>query len=304
MTSQSPSFGTSGATDAVDTYNPSLLAQRIILPEGCPRHLAVASLSARIQSNEYGLPMFFIRSDMLPFDLGTLTQTDVDNASEGLFYNEGYPTLQNGTTFWHQLPHEPYDAYILFTRYIEQAEDLGIRQLDLLAVSTHSELPEVQALYNEYYWSARARAHDIFIVAAEQKKRFHRTRKTENKHFDVAGRLLDTLLQKFNDDEWFEELNAKEALEALELLVKIQRLSLGLTGQHASSTPKDKLPDGASTESIMRSITRGAGLSQDSQDGFMGRLKALMDNPEEGMVIQEAILRLGKSDVPSNTEAM
>lgn len=292
------------ATDAVsasmDVYNPGQLgphtSQRIVLPEGITRAHAAHTIMQRVKTNEFGFPTHFIRSDLLPFDLGLLCEADVDNASVGLFYDDGYPQLDNGTAFWHQLPHEPYDAYLMFMAFLEQAEELGIRQLDLLAASKGADLPVLQTLSNEYLWSIRSRAHDVFVVAADQKKRFLLTRRTENKHFNMAGKLLATLETKFEDDEWLEELSAKEAIEMLDLLVKVQRLSLGLTGQNSSSTPRDRLPDGTSTEAIVRQITRNAGLNNSAADSFGSRLQALLDNPEEGMQIQAAILKIGRDD--------
>jgi hypothetical protein len=270
------------------------LIPRILLPEGCSKSDAIHILAQRTPQNDFGLPTYFIRGDMLPYDLGVLTQDDVDVAATGLFYFEGYPTLQNGTSFWNQLPHEPYQAYLLFSKYIDQAEETGIRQIDMLAGITGKDVEELQNLFREFYWQSRARAHDIFIAAAEMKKREFRIRKMENTHYSAAGSLLDKLLEKFKDEAWIEELNAKEAIEALETLAKIQRLSVGLTGQHASSTPKDAPQAGASVENIIRNMTRGAGAEVADTSGFAGRLQALLENPEEGMVVQEAILRIGR----------
>lgn len=291
-----------GATDAYDPMAPLSSTNevetlppldRVLLPEGCARHQAVAVLMKKVRLNEFGLPPSFIRSDLLPSNLGTLTQADVDRASEGLFYYEGFPTLKNGTTFWHQLPYEPYNAYSAFMQFLEQAEDLGIRQLDLLAVQLNLELDSIQAMYHEYHWQPRSRAYDVFQVAADQKRRILRTRKMENKHYEQAGLLLDRLLQRFADPEWIEELNAKEAIEALETLMKVQRVSLGLTGANASSISKNALPAGADTEAIIRGITRNSGLSQQAEGNFVDKLRALTENAEDGMRIQEAILRIG-----------
>ena len=287
-----------GATDAYDPMAPSQNEvlpplDRILLPQNCTRHQAVAVLSKKVRLNEFGLPPSFIRSDMLPSNLGTLTQADVDNASEGLFYYEGFPTLANGTTFWHQLPHEPYNAYQAFMAYIEQAEDLGIRQLDLLSVQLNTDLDAIQVFYHEYYWQARARAHDVFQVAADQKRRILRTRKMENNHYDTAKTLLDKIVQRFADPDWIEELNAKEAIEVLDTLVKIQRLSMGLTGANASSISKNAMPAGTDTEAIIRGITRNSGMSQQAEGSFVDKLRALTADESDGMRIQEAILRIG-----------
>jgi hypothetical protein len=263
----------------------------IVLPPHATRGEAVATLSRNIDVNQYGLPTYFIRSDLLPsLDGGSVTQDEVDAASVGLHYHEGYPTLSNGSAFWSQLPHEPADAYLLFKRYVDQAEETGIRQLDLLSAQEGVSLDQIRQNYMEFYWSVRSRAFDLFIVAAETKKRQLKTKKMENAHYDQAGKLLEALLQRFEDPDWINELNAKEAIEAVDTLYKVQRLSMGLTGQNASSLPKNPIPEGASVQAMMEHLTRGANLSQEAGDNFTARLQALFTG-DDGMQLQDAILR-------------
>jgi len=276
-------------------------AEIIVLPDQCSRGDAIAILSKNIEQNQFGLPTHFIRSDLLPSLLtGSVAQDEVDSASVGLFYNEGYPTLASGTPFWNQLPHEPQSSHNLFQRYIDQAEEHGIRQLDLLSAQEGTGLEVLRQCYLEFYWSSRARAYDLFIVAAEERKRQLRTRKMESDHYTRAETLLATLETRFKDPEWIEELDAKEAIEAMDTLIKLMRLSVGLTGQYASSLPKDRLPDGASVQSIMEHITRGANLSQEGSDNFTAKLQALLSDEDSGMVLQEAILKISRTDMTSS----
>jgi hypothetical protein len=169
--------------------------------------------------------------------------------------------------------------------------------LELMAVSESMELEGLRQLYLEFYWASRARAYDLFIEAAEMKKRMFRTRSMESTHFDHAQTLMEGLLQKFQvneDGDWWEELSAKEAIEMLDVLVKIQRLSMGLTGMNASSLPKNPLPAGASTHQMLDHLTRGASMENRDREGFQGRLAELLTDPESGMQIQDAIIRLGR----------
>jgi hypothetical protein len=276
-----------------DIQGPTIL----VLPEGISRGDAVALLSKDIGFNQYGLPEFFIRSDLLPLTAGTpITPYDIDAASVGLFYREGYPTTEAGTAFWNQLPHEPMAAFILLQKYINQAETHGIRQLELLAVEEDTELETLRQMSLEFFWSSRARAYDLFISAAEMKKRQFRTRKMESVHFDQAQSLMDGLMQKFNigDENWWDELSVKEAIEMMDVLVKIQRLSMGLTGANASSLPKNPLPDGASPQQIMEHLTKGSSMASRDTEGFMARLDEFLSDPESGMQVQDAIIRLSR----------
>lgn len=275
-----------------------------ILPENISRGDTIRYLSKDIPSNQYGMPEFFFRSDMINPASGMFGPEELDAASVPLFYHEGYPTLESGQAFWNQLPHEPHEAFLLFRRYIDQAEETGIRQLELLALTENVQLEYIRQMFLEFYWSVRSRAHDLFIVAAEQKKRQFRTRKMENTHFEKAQALLDKLATKFKDDDWLDELNAKEAIEALDLLAKLQRLSMGLTGMNASSIPKNQLPEGASTQQLLEHLTRGTSAAGSNTSSFAARLEQLLDDPEQGLLLQAAIIKVnGTSDVSAPSGA-
>ena len=262
----------------------------MVFDEGASKADIVFELSTRIPTNEYGLPEFFIRSDMLHSN--QLVDEDIDAASIGLFYFEGYPTLENGSTFWNQLPHEPYEAYKTFQAYLDQADDIGIRQLDMLSASENVDLEKLSAYSKEFYWTYRARAYDLFIVAAEAKKRQRRIMKMENSHFDVAGTLMKKLTTRFEGefDDWIEELTAKEAIEVLDMLYKIQRASVGLVGQHASSTSRVINP-GESSESALRKLAQEGGMSANQGGDFSAKLSMLLDDPEGGATLQAAVLK-------------
>ena len=265
--------------------------QIFVFDEEATRGDIIYHMNQYIPQNEFGLPIFFLRSDLLHG--GHLTQDEVDAASVGLFYYEGFPTLENGSSFWNQLPHEPFQRYVLFQAYLDQAADIGIRQLDLLSSEGKCTIEELSDISREFYWSARARAYDLFIVAAEAKKRQHRIRKMENSHFVETGKLFDKLLGRFagENEDWIDELNAKEAVEVLEALVKIQRMSVGLTGQHASSTARDFGP-ADSSETMIRKLAQGAGVGGGGADKFAAQLQHLLENPEEGAILQAAVIKI------------
>ena len=268
----------------------------IVFPEGASRADIVAQLSKDLPTNNFGLPIFFYRSDLLPLHAPHLTQSDINGAATGLFYTEGYPTLNTGKSFWNQLPHESFEAFKLFENYLDQDEEYGIRQIDLLAAAKGLELSNIQDLYKEYYWSYRSRAFDIFQAAAEQKRRERVIQKMENKHYDKSGALLTKLWERFEDAQWIEELNAKEAIEAVETLIKLQRLSVGLTGQHASSSAGHTNAPGASAEVILRQITQGATAGQEATgDMLRNKMLSLLSDPTQGAILQEMILRVNST---------
>lgn len=273
--------------------NPGL--QLILLPEGATRSDAIAALSKAIPQNGYGLPAFFYRSDLLPADLHSLTQQEADVAAVYLSYDEGYPTY-NDKIFWYQLPHEPFDAFQLFQRYLDQAEDLGLRQLEALAQANSISLQKIRQWRTEYYWAERSRAYDLFNIAAERKRREVRARKAENAHFQLADRLLEPLKAKFDDPEFFNTLTPKEAVEVLRLLINIQRVSLGLA-QNGNAGKQEYNPEGAASGAmLMKNIVEAAGQANESI-GLDNNLQALLADPNFALEAQKLVIRVRRADV-------
>lgn len=263
----------------------------IVLQEGISHGESIAELSKSIPNNEFGLPIFFYRSDLIPHSETQIEQSTLDNAAVKLSYIEGYPTLPEGQAFWGQLLWEPANLHLLFQRFVDMGYIHGIRQLDLLAREEKVDLQLLRAAHGEYYWTARARAHDLFVAAAEQKKREHRIRTAENSAFLQSTKMYEQIIKKFDDPAWIEGLEPMEALEALETIIKLQRQALGLSSNARSAAGTD--PNrAASTEFIMRTLTKNVGLSDRSAGAMQEQLDILLSDPEAGMQAQELILRL------------
>ena len=271
--------------------------QRIVLPEGATRADAILELSKQIPENSYALPAFFYRSDLLPYgeQLGNLTQADADAALVDLNYDEGYPTYNGGMIFWQQLPHEPVEDFFLFQRYLDQAEDIGLRQIHMLAHDQSMPMLKVQTLYHEYFWKARARAYDLFQVAAQRKLRDRRARRIEDDHFKIADQQLSALKDKLDNPEIYNNLSGKEILECLRLLINIQRVSNGLPQNgNAGFTPFN--PDAAmDSKQLMEAITKDVSTTS-SEVGLGDGLLSLMKDPTFALMAQGLVLRVRQAD--------
>ncbi len=264
--------------------------QRIVLPESSTRGQAISHLSRNVTLNEYNLPTFFYRSDLLPFDLGQLTQADADAATVTMDYGEGYPTF-SGKIFWFQLPHEPFEAFTLFQRYLDQAEEVGLRQLQLLSMSQSVSFDKISELAQEYYWSWRSRAYDLFQVAAERKRRESRARRLENVQYERSTMMLDQLMEKFSDPDWIEKLDTREAIDALFQLTKIQRMAVGLPANGNAGTQAVDPMMAASGAQLLQDITKGITLKTEGI-GLNEGLQALMMDPNFSMQAQSLILQI------------
>jgi hypothetical protein len=278
-------------------------AQRVILPQDCPRALAITYLSRQITLNEYQLPIFFYRSDLLPGDLSALTQADVDAASVDLDYTEGFPTYGSGKTWWHQLPHETFGDYLLFKRYLAQAEEVGLRQRELLAEEESVSSDKVDSLFQEYYWSWRSKAYDFFQVAADRKRREVRRTKTENSHFKTAEGMLNALITTVEEREgglekFFANLTPKDALECMRLLINIQRVSLGLSQNGNQGNERIDPLAGAGGEELMKDITKNIRAAGEG-GGISSNLLILLQDPSFALRAQNLVLEVregGKFD--------
>lgn len=273
----------------------------IILPAGATRSDVVRLLAKSSPQNEYKLPMMFYRSDLLPdTSLGYVNQSDTDASVVHLDYSEGYPTYHDGKIFWFQLPHEPLDSYLLFQRFIEQAETEGLRQLQLLSQQESISLGRMSQLFYEYYWPDRARSYDLFQVAADRKRRASRARRTEDAHFNLADELLTRVKQKLAQPEFLDSLDAKDAIDVLMQLAKLQRMSLGLSANgNQGNAPIDPLA--ASTGSdLMKEITRN--VNRDESAGLGSALQELMSDPNFALEAQSLVLRVRRQESMSLPE--
>jgi hypothetical protein len=269
----------------------------MILPENATKGDAISHLSRSIPKTELGLPTYFYRSDLLPYPLNSMRTGDADPAIVLLSYDEGYPTLPNGSIFWYQLPSEDFASHLLFTRYLEQAAELGLRQLQLLAMDQNMPLGKLMELKKEFYWADRARAWDIFQVAAERRKRELRARQTEDTHYTQAKALCDQLLSKFADDpEWVSKVTHEDAMKMMIDLMKVQRISLGLS---ATGSTKDLTTDpylAADNGQLMQEVTRG--LQQANVGpGMSNNLQALLMDPQFAQMAQGLVFKIRRNDV-------
>ena len=99
---------------------------------------AVRDLGVHVPKNEFGLPSGIFRPDLLPVnkrvaDENVLTQvqgqaqnliagftpSDLDNAFEPIYYDEGFPTQPSGLPFWEILNYEPARDFQYFSDYLK-----------------------------------------------------------------------------------------------------------------------------------------------------------------------------------------
>lgn len=219
-----------------------------------------------------------------------------------LTYSEGFPTLPDGLPFWDQLDFEPSDVYLAFRGYLDRGR-MGARQLSSLEGAP--DIPEsvatlktLQESFHLYYWKFRARAYDMFELAALRRARERRALLLEDDHYFVAQRLMKVVKLYLMGDEFRDLLTPKVALDALKTVVQLQRISSGLPA-HGPAEPDTKEPPApaASFEVILRNLVdpRDEKPIIDGDTGKVIMERALQD-PETASLAQELVIRLNSGN--------
>lgn len=276
--------------DRVHQQRQDTVYNRIILPQGATAVDAIKHLLKGIPQNEFGLPAFFYRSDLLPYDLGHFEQSDAEAAIVDLDYSDGLPTYNGGHLFWEKLPHESQTDFLAFQRYVEMADTIGIRTTHILAKEQGLELGHIEALATLFFWRPRARAYDLFYIAANRKLRERRSRTLEDQHFLMAENILNTIKDEINTEK-FGELTLKEQLDCVRQLMNMMRISSGLPQNgNAGAVPYN--PDAAKdTKNLMEDITKGV-QQGDNGLGLGGGLAELLKDPNFAFEAQKIVLRV------------
>lgn len=284
-----------------------------------PRSRVIQGAARFLPHTAEGLPAGFFRADMIPPEVSAneaKLPSTTDAAFVPLNYQEGFPALPDGRPFWHKLDYEPSTAFAAFELYTELAKT-GPRHLALLL---HS--PELQRLFGEdftlellqefhslYYWKERSRAYDLYQEAAYRHIRTRRAQSMEDYHYIQSESLLQKVMSALNSAETFEAMKHDPSLllSAMEKLVKIQRVSVGLP----ATAPAESLKggDGATSnfEMILRQVAqRNVSPETNSQNTTVdeaGRvipatdnlLRGALNDPQSAKQLQEIIIRMSTS---------
>lgn len=253
---------------------------------------------------------------------GFLAQS-LQRAFVPLQYDEGFPAFESGYSFWHQFPNESLVLYQAFETYLRmnagkpaiigdfQADETvegdaasGSRGIAELVDKLHPELEGVELLaaldhyrdaFHIYYWGLRARAYDLFRVAQHRKQQELRAIETQDEHYIDARNIRAKIMEYMgSNDEFWDLMTPKVALDALKLATSLERISAGLpTSGPAAANAVDRT--GQSLEVAFRTIAQDnnvvpEGVTMDKEGHILD--EALTD-PEKVRVLQEIIIRQG-----------
>lgn len=238
---------------------------------------------------------------------------DLNPAFVPLAFDEGFPSLPNGNPCWEQLEWEPTDAYIAFQSYLQMPNvTQGVRSLgELPEVMAENQLLTIQPTeqptyvarfrnhYTVYNWGLRTRAYDLYKMAALRKKQEFRASSLQEEHFNIAQTLKGRLLEYLkSEDEFWDMMTPKVAIEFLKMLLGAERLAVGLPANAPLTEAKGGQPGGQSLEMILRTLVQQHVPIPLSNPGTEGQgaesqlASQILDDPEATRYAQELIIRL------------
>jgi hypothetical protein len=270
---------------AIRSINPQKIASRVDL---------MREIMPTIPLNEFNLPIYIYRADLLNFtlvvdegleDRTKTLQEMLDNATISINYAMGFPTFSEMTPIWGQLPYESKEAFQAFLVYLDQA---GARTLHQMPAYSLDDLNEWFYLC---YWHFRAVAYDMYRIAHHNRMREQRIMTLEGRHFERAEKMFEKFAQAIEnlDADQLKGASLNELMGALEKAAKLQRISLGLSAQGGEK----KETSGTSVEVTMRQVAQKDGTrTTEAEDVGMAEI---LSDPDAIASAQELILRVNKS---------
>jgi hypothetical protein len=282
-----------------------------------------ALLSRRSPLNEFGLPEYIYRADLVPLDINdSLSYSPEERhnflqaATLRLSFPHGYPTIHE-EPLWSRFEWEPLDAHAAFVRFLELPETSNhenpIRILPLIAEATNLPLEKIIDWADTYYWFWRARAYDLFLVACLRKQREQRISSIEGAHFTLAERLLKKISDYADKrlDLEIEHINSIESITELETdtklrdivsmaidLTRVQRVALGLpaTGPIRIDGEGDGVRPHATVEDTFKGISSGA-KHETTPERRGVEMDRLLANPDDLTLVQSLLVRMGRGEI-------
>lgn len=252
----------------------------------------IRELSKHIPENEYGLPQYYYRPDMLDKQvlIGSMERQEATFVDEMLQaaicqvnYDQGFPGLSDGTPVWGQLPWEGKESYDLFTMYLDQD---GIRRIDRLNFEARELVVEY---YNLNYWFTRAKSYDLFRAAHHSRLREQRIMNLEDNHWVEGERLVRRLFSAIGrkNDEELDKMEVDKLISSVERAVRIQRAAVGrgMNGDREGDSPK-----ATSVEIAMKTVATVVEKTEEQEEFDL----TLLQNPELITMAQELIIKVNK----------
>lgn len=197
----------------------------------------VESLGVSIPKNGNNRPLKIVNVNTL-IDTGLTVDSKhlVDYPPEGLYldvgFEDGFPTI-DGIGIWNQIEGEPIECYNLFKAYRNMKSIEETRSISKLSKQTNVSPSMLEMIRRIFNWSYRVDAYEEF-------RQYERDQLLEERRIEVQGRHAKAAEKLFNISMDYIEKNANlmtpiSVLKALEIAVKLERLSIGMSSDKRES---------------------------------------------------------------------
>lgn len=270
----------------------------------------IAALTLNLPLNELHLPRLIYRADLLDWRLFVMPEellsspqhtllgeaerrySEMENylsaSTIHLSYAEGFPALPDGTPLWAKLPHEPSDHYASFTDYCVQPGMRQVARLQGRPTETYLQW------FHEDYWAIRAKCYDMVGSIHAAKQRELRILNCEDDHYLESQKLFKRMQNLSAEVDWdYLKEDPKAFVDVLEKIVKLQRLSIGLSlsnsaNQNAAESKVESL------EVTMRKTLAPEAIEAEKYDEAIN-VKELLKSPEALATAQELVIRMTRT---------
>lgn len=281
-----PDFDPSSSSEepADDVQLPYVLRNLCVGEQPLTRWQLIRELTRQIPLDDYNLPQYLYKSDVLAPSLlkdPKIAQDLLNSAILHITWDQGFPTVHQEDPLWARLPFEPENAFQAFVIYMGQS---GIRQLHAIEHESRDVLLE---WYHLYYWAPRAKALDMFRAAHHYRLRERRILDLEDNHWTEGEKIMKRLQNAIANKTQAElaELDVDKLIASMERIAKIQRSAVGL----ATNGGDREAPKSTSVEVAIKQTTN-EGAQRKIEETALD--PALFDDPEMLSKAQDLIIKV------------
>lgn len=167
--------------------------------------------------------------------LDDLRDAQIEECFHSFSVIDGYPTIQ-GKPLWERQEWERIDYFNLFKLYRDmryafynEVDALYVsRSLAVLAKAVHLAASTVNYLAQVYNWGLRATIYDTWMATMQQRRQAVKRNLMLDRHTKIAQALTAKAFEALKKQA--DKMSAKEAIQLLELGLKYERISAGLSG--------------------------------------------------------------------------
>lgn len=280
-----PDIASSSSEEPADDVQlPYVLRNLCVGEQPLTRWQLIRELTRQIPLDDYNLPQYLYKSDVLAPSLLKDPKTAQDLLNSAILHitwDQGFPTVHQEDPLWARLPFEPENAFQAFVLYMGQS---GIRQLHAIEHESRDVLLE---WYHLYYWAPRAKALDMFRAAHHYRLREKRILDLEDNHWTEGEKIMKRLQNAIANKTQAElsELDVDKLIASMERIAKIQRSAVGLTTNGGDR----EAPKSTSVEVAIKQTTN-EGTQRKIEETALD--PALFDDPEMLSKAQDLIIKV------------